>query len=73
MAEPTTIPTTDASPIDHTRIDAELTASFREMLLEHAKLGRSVPESRDGQIVWITPAEIFARYGLDENGKPTGG
>jgi hypothetical protein len=42
----------------------------REALLEHARMGRSVPEGRDGQVVWITPAEIFARYGLDENGKP---
>lgn len=38
--------------------------------LEHARMGRSVPESRDGQVVWVTPEEIFARYGLDEHGKP---
>ena len=42
----------------------------REALLEHARMGRSVSTMRDGQVVWITPAEIFARYGLDENGKP---
>lgn len=41
----------------------------REALLEHARMGRSVPEGRDGQVVWITPAEIFARYGLDEFGR----
>jgi hypothetical protein len=23
-------------------------------------------------VVWITPAEIFARYGLDEFGRPKG-
>jgi hypothetical protein len=33
-------------------------------------MGRSVSEWRDGKIVTVTPAEIFARYGLDENGKP---
>ena len=33
-------------------------------------MGRSVPESRDGKVVWVTPEEIFARYGLDANGKP---
>ena len=33
-------------------------------------MGRSVCEGRDGKVVWITPEEIFARYGLDENGKP---
>ena len=26
--------------------------------------------SRDGKIVTVTPAEIFARYGLDEFGRP---
>ncbi len=33
-------------------------------------MGRSVCESRDGQVVWIPPEEIFARYGLDGKGKP---
>ena len=39
-------------------------------LLEHARMDRSVSTWRDGQVVWITPAEIFARYGLDEFGRP---
>ena len=39
-------------------------------LLEHARMGRSVCEGRDGKVVWIEPAEIFARYGLDEFGRP---
>jgi hypothetical protein len=42
----------------------------RDALLEHARMGRSVCESRDGQVVWIPPEEIFARYGLDANGRP---
>jgi hypothetical protein len=29
-----------------------------------------VCESRDGKVVWIPPAEVFARYGLDEFGRP---
>jgi hypothetical protein len=41
-----------------------------DALLEHARMGRSVPQWRDGQIVDVTPAEIFARYGLDEFGRP---
>jgi hypothetical protein len=51
-------------------IDAAHEKANREALLEHARMGRSVPESRNGEIVWVTPAEIFARYGLDEHGKP---
>lgn len=43
----------------------------REALLEHARMGRSVCQSDGkGGIVWIEPKEIFARYGLDEFGRP---
>jgi hypothetical protein len=59
-----------AQLIDQARIDAELEQGFRELLLEHARLGRPVCESRDGKVVWVTPEEVFARYGLDANGKP---
>jgi hypothetical protein len=51
-------------------LDAAHERANREALLEHARMGRSVPESRDGKVVWVTPEEIFARYGLDANGKP---
>lgn len=44
--------------------------SNREALLEHARMGRPVAGWQDGQVVWVSPAEVFARYGLDENGKP---
>jgi hypothetical protein len=42
----------------------------RDALLEHARMGRSVCEWRDGQVVWVPPVEVFARYGLDEFGRP---
>ncbi len=42
----------------------------KDALLEHARMGRPVCEGRDGKVAWITPAEIFARYGLDEFGRP---
>jgi hypothetical protein len=58
------------SPIDHAAIDRALALATRDALLEHARMGREVYESRDGKIVTVTPTEIFARYGLDENGKP---
>ena len=50
--------------------DASYERSNREALLEHARMGRDVCESRDGKVVWIPPAEIFARYGFDEFGRP---
>ncbi|MCZ2342937.1 MAG: hypothetical protein LC104_14280 [Bacteroidales bacterium] len=59
---------------EHMKLIPEVTAAHeranRAALLEHARMGRSVCESRDGQVVWITPAEIFARYGLDPHGQP---
>jgi hypothetical protein len=56
--------------IDQAAVARAHELAARDALLEHARMGRSVCESRDGKIVTITPAEIFARYGLDENGKP---
>lgn len=69
MAEQTTEPV--ASPIDHEAVNRALALAARDALLEHARMGREVYESRDGQIVTVTPAEIFARYGFDEFGRPT--
>jgi hypothetical protein len=51
-------------------VDRAHALANREALIEHARMGRSVCEWRDGQVVWITPAETFARYGLNENGRP---
>ncbi len=42
----------------------------RDALLEHARMGRPVCEWRDGQVVWLPPVEVFARYGFDEFGRP---
>jgi hypothetical protein len=56
--------------IDHEAIDVAHRAATRDALLEHARMGRSVAESRDGKIVTVSPAEIFARYGFDEDGRP---
>jgi hypothetical protein len=68
MAEPTTLPVSEL--IDYAAIDRAHAAANKEALLEHARMGRSVCEGRDGKVVWIAPAEIFARYGLDEFGRP---
>ena len=51
-------------------VDASHARSNREALLEHARMGRDICTARDGKVVWIPPAEIFARYGFDEFGRP---
>ena len=68
MPESTTPPA--AGMIDHAAIDKAHELATRDALLEHARMGRDVHEWRDGRIVTVTPPEIFARYGLDENGRP---
>jgi hypothetical protein len=35
----------------------------REELLSHARAGNSVPVSENGQIVWLSPDEIYRRLG----------
>ena len=35
----------------------------REELLSHARAGNSVPVSENGQIVWLSPEEIYRRLG----------
>jgi hypothetical protein len=64
--------TLDRIRAENSLLEAALKQAARDALLEHARMGRSVPESRDGQVVWVTPEEVFARYGLDANGKPGG-
>ena len=33
-------------------------------------MGRSVVWSKDRKLVWVSPPEIFALYGMDEFGRP---
>jgi hypothetical protein len=54
----------------HPAIDAAHERANREARLFHARLGHPVCESRDGKVVWISPAEVFAQYGLDQYGRP---
>ena len=67
MAEQTTLPA--AELIDHAAVERAHAQANRDALLEHARMGRPVSEWRDGKIVTVMPAEIFARYGLDEFGR----
>jgi len=71
MSQQTTEPVVNL--IDHVAINCALSLAARDALLEHARMGRSVCEGRDGKVIWITPAEIFARYGFDEFGRPLAG
>ena len=67
MACPTNLP---AGLIDHEAIAAAMEIAVREAVLEHARMGRPICVGRGDKIVWLSPEEVFAEYGLDENGKP---
>ncbi|MDY3560518.1 hypothetical protein R5W23_001753 [Gemmata sp. JC673] len=68
MPEQATLPASDLLDLD--AIARAHAAADKEALLEHARMGRSVSVWRNGEIVEVPPAEIFARYGLDEFGRP---
>lgn len=55
-------------PIEELLDDDELTTGairqgIREELLSQARAGISVPESKDGKVVWLSPDQIFERLG----------
>ena len=60
----------DALIADNDRINAALLRAARDAALTHARLGRPLPDWKDGKVVWLSPAEVFSRYGLDEFGRP---
>jgi hypothetical protein len=60
----------DALIADNDRINAALLGAARDAALTHARLGRPLPDWKDNKVVWLSPAEVFARYGLDEHGNP---
>lgn len=50
----------------------KLGRAFQEAILDHARAGYPVATSRDGQVVWVPPEEILARFvnGADETPRP---
>ena len=58
---------TDPSPngapkVTTEQITAAIQQAVREAVLTHARMGRSVPEWRDGKVVWVSPEEILASF-----------
>jgi hypothetical protein len=48
---------------DDDLITEAINQGVREALLDHARAGNPVPVSENGQIVWLTPDEIYRRLG----------
>ncbi len=51
-------------------LETALQKAFREVILGHARAGRAVPVSRDGNVVWLQPEQIFAELGAPPLAKP---
>jgi hypothetical protein len=49
--------------MDDKGTEAALQKAFREAVLAHARAGNPVATWRDGRVVWITPEEVFAKFG----------
>ncbi|AGY57992.1 hypothetical protein GKIL_1746 [Gloeobacter kilaueensis JS1] len=66
MSEPPKVVPTreeDAVPVEPSiagdRIDQLVYEGLRNAVIEHATAGRSVPVSRNGKVVWLTPEELL--------------
>ncbi|HEY7154517.1 MAG TPA: hypothetical protein VH575_11205 [Gemmataceae bacterium] len=50
---------------DRELITAALNRAFREAVLKHAQAGQPIAVSQNGEVVWISPAEILAEFSTD--------
>ena len=50
---------------DYKGTEAALKKAFREAVLAHARAGNPVATWRDGKVVWISPEEVFAAFGVN--------
>jgi hypothetical protein len=48
--------------VDSAAIEAALKRLGREVVLAHARAGRSVPSWENGKVVWVSPEEILSRF-----------
>jgi hypothetical protein len=55
-------PTISELLADHALITAAICKAVKEAVLQHARAGRPVATWQNGQVVWIQPAEILARF-----------
>jgi hypothetical protein len=44
--------------------------AFREAVLAHARAGNPVSTLRDGKVDWISPEEVFAKFGVNGDSSP---
>jgi hypothetical protein len=56
---------------DRELIDGALARAAREARLSHARAGRSVPICPNGEIVWLSPEQVFSMYPDEEPPKMT--
>ncbi len=50
-------------PAEELAVADAVARATRQAALEHARLGHAIPVSRDGKVVWLQPAEVFALLG----------
>ena len=59
--------------LDYDAIDAAIARATQDAVVNHARLGFAVPEWRDGQVVWVQPAEVLSEHANEQRpGDATG-
>jgi hypothetical protein len=66
MMEPSN-PAVAAALRDPRRIDEAMRRAALEAVTQHVQAGRSIPVGKDGQVSWLTPAEVLAYLGKQTN------
>jgi len=69
MSQPES-PLPTPAPAEPQTMEQEVRRATREAALIHARLGNPVAALRDGKVVWLQPAEVFALLGEQEPVKP---
>jgi hypothetical protein len=70
MSEPNTARSPENQLAELKTLETALQKAFREVILSHARAGRAVPTWRDGQVVWLSPEQVFAELGAPPPAKP---
>lgn len=55
---------------DRAAVGAAIAKGVREAILSHARSGNPIAVWRDGRVVWLEPAEVFAILAAEDSSNP---
>jgi hypothetical protein len=63
-------PKLDAALANPALMDAAVRKAVREAVLMHARLGNPVCTLKEGQVVWLSPQEVFDQFASETPAEP---